>query len=659
MLAPMFALLRKDRPWIVVFAVAGLLTALGAVLFERPTYLLLFDYATAEATFWTALGGGLAVGAFAAVFDELLGTRELLWQRPVGARTLAVSRLGAVALVLFVWQLAIPLVLALWWPFADVEGLEFALGSWLEQQAAVVVAWPCAMAMVFAGSLPLGWLPRLVVGGASFYLAMLVVAGNGVFDTQQIGAYVAACLLVAVGFAALALAATLRRADPDRPLATEVPAWQRWAVIAAVTLVGAAVAIEWECQWLHELQRNYPRPYVQAGSTVVRLVAPGDGEQRVVDAQHQPLAEAVIAGKDVPWPGGFPWLHPGNEFGQPGWISRRREAGSPFTHAVHLGSNGLAWLERRTKVDRRGWRTSFTRLGVDGEVRFARTATVTALDGAMLVAERGRSEVWRLDAAAGRLVAVLLPDGDRVQSVRPVRLSGRELTAADWQQWQELVAREAARVAGVASGRPSSASEVLCVLGDRGTYALVGESLRAFPAEPMAPIRASLDPAAAMASGGELGPDDPMTFRRSLPATSDHVAFVHEFEPRTPKERAAAAFAIGCSSLRPPVLQVLAHMAPATARPLWLFDGLVVDGRRTWLLLLQCAFSGLLAFQARRWLVRHGVPATAWTWQIALFGVPAALLFVYFERPRRVVMRDVSAPAPLRIGALSAASAAP
>jgi len=254
-----------------------------------------------------------------------------------------------------------------------------------------------------------------------------------------------------------------------------------------------------------------------------------------------------------------------------------------------------------------------------------------------------------------------LPDGDRVQRVGRVLLSDERLAPAELEQWRALVAADAAqaRQARSETSRDEEPSNVVCVFGERSVYALVGGVLRPFPADRRVgpPLRESLDsPETTMA---RLAAEDPLVFTRSLPATAEHDGLVHEFRPRTREERLGAAFAMAVSSLRPPVLQAVAHVASAGARPGWLFDGLVAGGRRPWLVLLQCAIAALLAFCVRRWLVRHGVPSGAWAAQIVVFGVPAFLLFVYVERRRRVVAREVPAPAPLRIGELSAASAAP
>ena len=659
MLAPLLALSRKDRPWIVFFVLAGLLTALGAVLFADPVDLLLFERSTAEVTFWTALAGGLVLGAFAGVFDELLGTRELLWQRPVSARQFAAARIGAVAVVLLAWQLAIPLVLLLWWPFAAAEGLSVALGSWFEQQASVAIAWPCALAMLFAASLPVGWLLRLVTAGACFYAEMLLIDGLAKSGGQhEPGLYLTLCVAVAALFAALQLGLPARRADPDRPFAGSLPLPQRWAMVAAVGLVAAAAAIEWDLQWIRGVYNTYPQAQRQGRAVVLVAPVPPKWEAQIVDAEHRPLGGSEVLGPFLGWSERWPWLRRDNEFEQPRWATRyRRIRNSWFGPDVLVARDGGVWLERRSRAFVR----SFERLEDVGQGMFTRAANLvgngeSGAASTIVIGEPGATQVWRVDAYGRRLVAVPLPDGDRVQRVERVQLSDERLAPAELEQWRALVAADAAqaRLARSESSHDEEPSNVVCVLGERGVYALVGGALQPFPPDRRVASERSelLESPDSMVA--RLAAEDPLVFTRSVPATAEHDGLVHEFRPRTRDERLSAAFAMAVSSLRPPVLQAFAHVAPAGSRPGWLFDGLVADGRRPWLVLLQCAISALLAFCVRRWLVRHGVPGGAWAAQIVVFGLPAFLLFVYVERRRRVVTRDVALPAPPRISSLRA-----
>lgn len=645
MLAPLFALLRKDRPWIVVFAIAGLLTALGAVLFADPIDLLLLEPWAAQAAFWIALGAGMLLGAFAGVFDELLGTRELLWQRPVAAKQLAASRVVAVALVLLVWQLAIPLALAVWWPFARAQGLEFALGNWSHQQAAVAVAWPCAMAMLFAATLPLAWLPRLLAAVMSSYVALLGIGQLArLLGGHESWVYFGLCVVVAALFAALVVMSPARRQDPDRPIAGSLPVATRCAFVGFCALGVALVATEWEAQWIQGLYSRYPSPGQLGRSVVLLGPVESGGQQQIVDGDYRFEAYADRTVRSLAWPGGLPWPSRDNEFQQPSWIQPTRRVGSWLSGMVRIGWDGCAWLERHSGPH--GW--SFDRLAVDGDVRFTRSARVVgdvwsfggraAEANVIVVAEPGVGHVWRLEVPSRRLAAVPLPFGDRVVGV--LRQNVRE-TGLDEESMARWVAKVAEASRG-ALGDPQTEVErkfpdLICVRGERGSYVLIGDTLHEFP---LRPPEESPSPRV---------PDDPVSFRRSLPASETHDGFVHDYRPRTWAQRWQVAFAMGCSSLRPPVLQVVAQFVSPSAAPGWLCDGLVVDGRRTWLVVLQLAVAALLAWRARRWLQRHGVPANAWTWQIALFGLPAFLLFVYFERPRRVVAREVTPPVAPRI----------
>lgn len=660
MLAPLFALWRKDRPWIVFFAVAGLLTALGAVLFAGSVEVMLFDREIAKATHWWALAGGVVLGAFASLFDELLATRELLWQRPLSSLQIAASRLLAVAAVLLTWQMSIPVVLACCLPFAEAEGLTLALGGWLEQQAAVAVAWPCAMAALFAGSLPLGPLSRLLVAGASGYLGLLVVDQADLwFGNRDCVAYFVACLLVAALFASLALAAPAQRRDKDRGLATYVPCITRWGISGICSVAAAVVVTSWEAVWIRALHRQFPRPFVGSGAVALRSLTFLDGQiaSIAVDHEHRPIGDPKILNPhkrddwvEADWDAKFPELHRDIVFETPRWLQRVPRSNASSGSTVRLSMDGGVWIQRRTS----GSRHRFELLARPSGVAFTRRAMILGRDEPSpdrptVIGEPGAAEVWIHDGKSSALVITPLPAEDRLLLVQGGYLSNDWLNSAEFGEWKKLASAQERQ--GIAMDpkwiRAAFGVEITKVQGTKACYAVVGSSLLPLPQW------------ASIVQSESTSHEDPLVFRRTAAATSDHGAFAHEFQPRTFKERSAAAFAIGCSSLRPPLLQVLAHMAPANARPGWLFDGLTVDGRRSWLVLLQCAIAGLLAYVARRWLVRHGIPANAWTWQIALFGVPAVLLFVYFERPRRVVAREVAPPPPLRIGALSAGVAAP
>ena len=130
------------------------------------------------------------------------------------------------------------------------------------------------------------------------------------------------------------------------------------------------------------------------------------------------------------------------------------------------------------------------------------------------------------------------------------------------------------------------------------------------------------------------------------------VLFEHAYAPRTSMEQLAVATAIVPSLLRPPFLQIGANLF-ADAEPLAFtpfVDPIVVGGRRAWLVLANCDFSGLLALGSRRRLRRAGADARAlrfWSVAVALTGLLGALLCEWFEPTRAWRLPDAEpAPAP-------------
>ncbi|MBL8737314.1 MAG: hypothetical protein JNL12_12860 [Planctomycetes bacterium] len=630
----MFALLRKDLPWMAVFAAAGLLVALGTVLLADPVDLILFDYATAEATFWTAFGGGIGLGWFAGIFDELLGARELLQQRPLSTARLLAGKCLAVALVLVVWQVALPLAALLGWVFGSAEGLPLGAGSWLEQQASLAAAWPVAFAMLFAAHLPLHWLSRFLVGGAGVYVAMLLGDGLAEQDGKhEPSTYLGVCLVVAACFAAATMAGSGQAADRDRPVAHTMSRAGRWWFVTVVVFAASAMAIEWEAIVIQHLHGVYPQPW-QQGRDVVLLAARGpDWVTRIVDAEHQPTDRQLTGGNSLSWTKRSPWLERDNEFDQPRWRTRTQSVGHVFFGgALYLLADGTLWREHVGANRQR----RFERVPLPGIEALSSGAGLLDLGrqhGQALLVAPGQSRIWRVGAKGPELHEMVLPNEDRVRGARFV-----------WStDLQDLALRKlVAEVAGVAE---KERNLVVVVAGERANYLVCDDRL--------------LVAAGSFLDDSDIpdATDDPIEFVRTMPATAEHVAFTHEYKPSTADEHLAVFQAQMVSSLRPPVLQVLAHVLPADARPGWLFDGLVVGGRRTWLVLLQVAMAGALAWFARRYLRKLSVPTGLWTAQVVLFGLPALVVLVACESPWRLRPVEVPARPPLRIGAMPIRSA--
>jgi hypothetical protein len=640
----MLALLRKDLPWILFFVVAGWLTVLGAVLFADPVDLLMFDYATAEATWWTALFGGLALGATAGLFDELLGARELLLQRPIAAKRILFARIASVVTVLATWHLAIPVLLLLWWPFASAEGLSWSLGAWAEHNAALAVAWPAAAIMMSAFALPLGWPLRLVAAAAALYptfaLLDFLTKGGGT-ASHDAGSYTLACGVAAALFFSLAWLTGVVRADADRPLVQQVPRLVAQALVMVVAGVWCCGTIEMQSAAVASLQNAYPEPRRRGTELVLVTTEPRTGDRFVVDAEHKVIEPAQPGDVDLDWSAWRPFPPRDNEFDRPNFVGRGQATLRVGNGELHLRHDGALWLEQRPE-----WRVrKFEQLVKSAEQpNFAANALLLAdsgdLDSAVVV-EPLANHVWSYDAAAKQMVALTLPDGDRVGPGHPVGVVQLADLGPDPMHWRAfLTAAEYARA--------DQHTALRCVVGERAAYRLVAGRLETLPL--------------AVVPGGRswlYAAEDPIEFTRSVAATTEHGAFAHDLRPRTARERWRAGLVYLWSTLRPPVLQVVAHSTAAIARPGWLFDAVVAAGRRPWLVLVQVGFGLLLAASVLaigRW--RAGRRSWWWAAQAALFGVPAWLLFLLLERRRRWQQLDVPAPPALRISAASARASA-
>ena len=430
--APLFALLRKDRPWIVLFAVAGLLTALLTVLVDQVG-LFLFDYSTNEATFWTALGGGVAVGLFAAFFDDLLGARELLQQRPLSRRQLAIARVVAVAVVLVVWQLALPVGQVLFWFVRPVDGLDLGHGSWLEQQATVAVAWPTAFATLAAASLALGWLDRVVTGLAAAFVAALLLEpfGRPSVGCAAPGAYLSASLAIAVFFGVLGTFASGGRADPDRSLSRTLPASTRWLFVGALSLSAAAGLSAVQATLLDGVHQSFHRRALQ-----------------------QAIADGRTAGSLPRW-----WHVQGGGITPPRWQQPARAAGRFWQGgSLRILAGGALWLDRTIEG-----RRAFVPVAIPGRERLSPGAVV--LDASpLVVVDAEADQVWRFDYERSSLLALPLPGGDRVIG------------------------------ANLQFVRPADKTYSLVVAGERAAYVLVGDELHELASTRTLAVTGARDP---------------------------------------------------------------------------------------------------------------------------------------------------------------------
>lgn len=615
--------LRKDLPWIVGGAAAGTTALTLALHSESFSKVFVFGADRLEAAFHVAWIGGLLLGAVAGCFDEMLGTREFLAQRPIDRRAVTMARLRGVLAALAGWAVVAPIVawigFALYQPGLESTRLE-AAGSVL---ATFVVAASSAGVGLAAASIPAAWWLRLLAAGVWFVATFALVHALATRDdgTLRMAVYVAGHVAAAVVFFAIATVAAAHDADADRPWTGSL----RWAVVLPVLVAAAALwsALLGEAQGaaVKALERAYPR-VVKHGEAFVLVQARDHSEPwLLVDGEHRPTGETLDVknlGVET-WGRQWRWFGSSLYFEEPRW-HRGPQHESVGGVMVTLTNQGLAWFAQPFATRRTG-------RGPD-HASFSPGSTLGAVGDVLVVVDAASGVPWRFDGAAGHFRAIAVPSGEFCERVERLRLD-------DGEKDPEILALFA---------QPDAWRTPSFVRGQRDGYLVRDGALVAVPGLLERVERGKLPVPRITAE------DDPLVYELGLPADGSPVRFTHEFRPRTAHERLHAFTAIVESLLRPAVLQVTGSFGPMPRRASWLFDRLTVDGRRPWLVFAVCLIAGLTAWRfGRRLRVLGADQATVWWWRCAVvcFGPAALTVGFVVERSRRYARHDTgSVPEP-------------
>ena len=622
----MTLVLAKDRPWIVFLAVAGTIACTAGLLEVGGPQLFVVGATHLEATFHVAWIAGLVLGAVAACFDEALGTRELLAQRPLARRSIVAARLRAVALVLAVWAVVSPAVALAAFALGE-QGVEHTrLRALAPLLATFAVAASAAGIGLAAGSLPAPWWQRLVFAGIWFALGFGLVDALARDDagSMRLTPFVVGHGLLAAYLTWVAASGGRHDADADRPMAPML----RWTTFlpaaAALAALYAAVAREGQSVAFAGLDRAYPE-IVRRGDDHLLVTRRDQSLRRnVVDRDHQPTGAVLQGSAEVVEPVERAWLRwwtRGFGFDAPRWRSTA-EAGSFGYQRVLLAGDGSAFV--------RHLRDGIRPTGRGAELApFAAGSQVGDVGDGIVAVDAASQTAWRFDAAQGWFVPLAMPAGERALRLERVHL-------------QPERDRELIDALAVPS-RPYQTHGFL--RGDLAAYVLRGT-------EPVAVPGLQERAAAGVGRIRDLPREnaDPLVFTVRLPAAGPTGSgFEHEFRPRTTVEWLHGGTAMAWSLVRPPLLQVTGSFVPMPARASWLFDGLTSDGRRPWLVFATCLLAGALAWRTSRRLQSLGAARATvrgWTVAVALLGLPALLVSLAIERPRAYARRDVAVPPP-------------
>lgn len=619
----MIALLRKDLPWLLVTFGLGLIALSAAICEHSFERVFLVGAARHEALFHAAWILGVVVGLTGAAFDQVLGTREFLWQRPVAPARLALARLVAVILVAAACLLLAPFGAWLGMLVLDDSFVWGHLGDLGELwQSGIGIVSGAAIGL-FAGSLPVNWLLRLVVAAAAFSAVFVPIGALALGDQVTAPAPFVLGHLGAAGlFAWGAVRAMQVQPDADRPWVAR--GGRPVAAIAVLAVMGTwtLVAAEFERNWLHQLQSDYPELFrCGDGVVLVRNEPAGGGEYRtvIVDERHQEVA--APAG---PKPAFGPHLQVPSR-----WRRSDFEVEAPIWFAGHswvsyFDFGGRVFIDRRGNCWTRSRDAGLRRTGVGAAHAALPAGSVVLPVGTQqrqqaVAADAASGATWWFDAAAQVFVPKPLPDGDRFVEFDFYGPSPAELATL----------AEPLRAGFAAGGR-------WIVHGQQRRYVLHEGQWLGFDLP-----RRDASTASVTREG-----DDPVTFGVAVVGEGGAAPWRHTFTPQTWSERGAAGIAMLAAVVRPPLLQVAGSFASPSPRP-WLVDALVVSWRRPWLTAASVGFALLLALLTRRRLVAYAAePAMVRFWMLTMLlgGLPAVLCCEFFETRRAHARRALPGP---------------
>ena len=626
----------KDRPWILTFAIVG---AIGlAVAASQVGFMRLFVVGPnrLEILFYGAGSAALLLGAVAVLWDDILGTREFLMQRPISREALIRSRMLACFAVLASWMITVPLASWLHAAFwSDIYDLRFWAGL-PEILSTLQIVWPMCAIGFLAASVPSPWWMRLV-------LAALLTATVGVaidLGTAKPGAeasvagFALACWIPALVLFPLAIGCNAQHVDPDRPWSHRT----RWmaGVVFVVSLAYTAGGLAREVQKHSTSSLRWEYPRIVNVDNAIRLAVRGEDWTKLViaDENHVPVGSVRSMAQ-------FERIeYRANAMDELFQIEAPRFSGLGGYEArmrggrIWMGRDGRAWLHQRETGDVR-------LTGVGAELAaFPRALRLRNVDdvgeelnrSVIVVGDSESGKLWRYDDDLGYFVVWPLPDGDRFEEVSHLRLL----------EWRNAVAEAPALLSQLLT-RDEYVSHLR---GVTGSYLVKDGVLVAVD------VPRKRNQQRVRTETVTLG-DDPLVYSVEVPAHDGLPSFRHDFEPRTSAEFGYASTAMAMAAIRPPLTQVANHLFTDdhSEASIWQ-DRIVCGGKRTWLLLSGIALSVGCALLIRRRLRRIGADASAcnfWVVAIVVGGPVIAVLPLLLESVRNHARPVVAAPPPPRI----------
>jgi hypothetical protein len=649
----MIALIRKDVPWLLAFAISGVVIHLIGELTQSTFEVWLLprsEYLPGSLLFH-AFAASL-LGVVMALHDDLLRTREYVRHRPVSLQRLFWTRQLGAALVLITWIVLVPT-------------LHYLITSWASGDASLLRARRLvtfyvvgtsaftfyAVALFFATATRRLLLTLPVVGGAATFVLM-IYAGPWVMRTP--GRFAELTTLAVLPFAGLFLLGALRNEQEGRDL--DRPWSNGWCVrcgtlVVVVAALGTSFLLfSWQKDGLQELAKQYPVLTLLRDQRYV-MTDQHQGRTYLVNAQHE-RTSALPA----PKPDGTSDVEaafrannlatavlPPDEPHASGWQIQDAHRDGRVMCGVHG--------QTLCTVDAQGHFDLYHLLDEDGQGPYHRR--LLRPDGRpfsprahlvghpwpriVLMGDPAEGRLWMYDlqSQATAFASVPLPGGDRYVE----DLSTRWLYPGQPGE----------------AGAPLFANDVI-VQGARGVYMAAGDRFEPAPADVAARLRerqARFRHRDAQYQRFTRDVHTPLSFTIRVTAQSGSPAFAHTFTPHRPMERALAVLFYGSTVVRAPALTLASLLVRRDHRQagqelmpgLSLLDLAVVLGDRRMVVanvLLALLLGGLTVARGRKLPLPRG-RQLFWVSAVLLTGLTGYIAFRAFET--RCAWRKLEVPA--------------
>jgi hypothetical protein len=654
----MRALLRKDRYWLLGFAIAGLVIQLGLQATQSRVWTRPDNNFTQIALAFGWIVAGL-MGLTAALIDEVTRTREYLHHRAVSPERIFWTRQAACLTIIAAWIVVVPaLHLGLTLLIREDTAVIDVGRYWsLVDEASPTFVFYATVYFCSTLVRRLVWALPLAVLGSGFAVA---------FTIESTGEYtrwggpiplILVCLLLTSVLLAAALANERQAREADLPW---TPQRLRLAgvMLLLIAVPGASFCLFGLQDSIRQgLNQLYPDVARIAGGapTLVGHRLLGRGKPVRLDDQHRVLGDVPPESVATLWTPRYDPSSARRSFAalasRGSWFRGQRYTSLYCASPLHCfaSSDGVITVIREVDdlyrrmfddLDPDGLPGGIHRVGIGpGDQPFPLQAMPIGQwwDGTAYVGDPESGLLWsaQLDVADPHFAPVALPGGDRFRSDLLADARTRILWPAGSPFYRVIVAGDhGVYVPGEEGVWISAPAAVIKLLGQDAA----NRGLR-FVTTPTGAFSFVLD-----VTDTSTGPDSQLAPRSVL-----H----HLYMPRTALEKTVAGALTVTSLLRPPIFAVPSrlfsvhvHHSPG---PTWLIDPAMRLGS-VWLLIGNLFLAAGLAALINRRLARLQAPSGRvwfWTGAVLLGGAPAFVCARLIETRR--AWQRVPAPDPASV----------